>query len=452
MRLRTNCGKNHGGNNLSARQAKVDLTFAKADTRYLTHGLHPYPARMIPQVAKWLINHYALSLNDVVLDPYCGSGGVLVEARLNGINSIGVDINPLACLLARTKSTPINPKILEERTNDLLEDIEADLKKGIIVEVPSIQNLDFWFKENVSKDLALIRHHLFKIKEKDIRAFLSVCFSITVREASNTRGREFKLYRIPKDELEKYNPNAIELFKTHAQDAVARMKRYYDECDRKVYSHVLQGDTKKLSSIDPSILDRETATLVVTSPPYGDSRTTVAYGQFSRYSSLWLGFDKNSPLHSQHTMPKAFGLKPEELVMKVDNLCLGGQNAKEIHSVKSETFDDTINKIEREDEKRAREVTSYFVDSNECLKEMYKVLKKGKSYCCFVLGNRTVKRVKIPTDKILVELGKEIGFTHIKTLHRRIPTKRIPWENAPENITGAKGKTMSEENIIIWRV
>jgi tRNA G10 N-methylase Trm11 len=431
--------------------SEVDLTFAGGDTRYLTHGLHPYPARMMPLVARWLIDKYALSSDDVVLDPYCGSGGVLVESRLKGRNSIGVDINPLACLIARAKSTPIEPKLLEKRANDLLIDIENDLGK-VVVDVPSAPNLDYWFKESVSKDLALIRHYLLKIREKAIRAFLAVCFSITVREASNTRSREFKLYRIPEEELKKHNPNSFNIFKAHVNDAVKKMREFYERSNKEVYSYVLQGDTRKLTSIDPSKLAEETATLVVTSPPYGDSRTTVAYGQFSRYSSLWISFDKNSPFYDLGIITKKFGLSPEEIVMKVDNLSLGGQNAKETSPLKSKTLDDTISKIEKKDEKRAREVASYFVDSNECLKEIYKVLKKGKNHCCFVLGNRTVKRVQIPTDQILVELGREIGFKHVKTLHRRIPTKRIPWENAPENITGEKGKTMSEENIIIWKV
>lgn len=46
------------------------------DTQYLTHGLHPYPARMVPQIAKRLPQRYARE-NSVVLDPFCVSGGVL---------------------------------------------------------------------------------------------------------------------------------------------------------------------------------------------------------------------------------------------------------------------------------------------------------------------------------------------------------------------------------------
>jgi site-specific DNA-methyltransferase (cytosine-N4-specific) len=50
-----------------------------------------------------------------------------------------------------------------------------------------------------------------------------------------------------------------------------------------------------------------------------------------------------------------------------------------------------------------------------------------------------------------VEMAKKHGFEHIKTVYRRIPTKRIPWKNAPENMPGLKGETISQEAIIMWR-
>lgn len=58
-----------------------DWTFADADTQYMTHGLHPYPAGMIPQIANRLIERYSKP-RLTVLDPFCGSGSVLVESRL----------------------------------------------------------------------------------------------------------------------------------------------------------------------------------------------------------------------------------------------------------------------------------------------------------------------------------------------------------------------------------
>jgi hypothetical protein len=62
-----------------------------------------------------------------------------------------------------------------------------------------------------------------------------------------------------------------------------------------------------------------------------------------------------------------------------------------------------------------------------------------------------MRRIRIPTDQILVEIAEKHGLQHVRTIYRRIPTKRLPWKNAPENIPGMKGETISSEYIIIWR-
>jgi len=71
-------------------KAIEDWTFRKANTHEHIHGIHPYPARMIPQIARKLIKLYSKP-DDIVLDPFCGSGSVLAEAN----RAIGIDINPL---------------------------------------------------------------------------------------------------------------------------------------------------------------------------------------------------------------------------------------------------------------------------------------------------------------------------------------------------------------------
>ncbi|MCS7073857.1 MAG: DNA methyltransferase, partial [Bacteroidia bacterium] len=43
------------------------------------------------------------------------------------------------------------------------------------------------------------------------------------------------------------------------------------------------------------------------------------------------------------------------------------------------------------------------------------------------------------------------GFTHIETIIRNIPNKRMPNKNSPTNITGKKDETMNNEYIVIMR-
>lgn len=407
-------------------EVEEDWTFADADTQYLTHGFHPYPARMIPQIAKRLIERYSKP-KDIVLDPFCGSGGVLVEARLLNRNSIGVDINPLALILARAKTTPINPQYLKEYWRELKKKISMDIQKfkfrEIDVDPPKIPNLNYWFKPQVARELTIIKRYLDEIEDRDLYHFFATCFSITVREASNLRLNEYKIYRLPPEKLEKHDPNVFQIFVEHVEENIHRMADFYNLAPKDVICEVLFGDTRKIP------LEDETVDLVVTSPPYGDSRTTVAYGQFSRFSSLWLGLN-------------------EDIVMKVDEISLGG-GPRRIKELPSETLHKIVEEISKRSEQRSRDVLWFFVDLYECLKQLYRVFKKGKSYCCFVVGNRTVKRVQIPTDRIIVEFGEYLGFKHEITIYRRIPTKRMPWENAPENIPGRTCQTIARESIII---
>ncbi len=66
-----------------------------------THGFHAYPAGLHPDAAAEL-----LSLGQgPVLDPFCGGGTILVEALLAGRDSLGCDINPVATLVARARTT-----------------------------------------------------------------------------------------------------------------------------------------------------------------------------------------------------------------------------------------------------------------------------------------------------------------------------------------------------------
>ena len=107
--------------------------------------------------------------------------------------------------------------------------------------------------------------------------------------------------------------------------------------------------------------------------------------------------------------------------------------------------------IEKRNERRAKDVESYFADLGKCIMEFSRVLKPN-GHACIVIGNRTVSRVKIPTDRIIVEIGKEFNLEHVKTFYREIPTKKIPWANAPENIAGLKCETIKNESIIILRL
>lgn len=410
--------------------------FKDDDTKISNHGFHTYPAMMIPQVARRLIETYGKNAK-VLLDPFMGSGTALLEAKLHENFEIayGIDINPLSLLIAKAKTTPIDGKILLEEKNKLINrclesKFDANFNK-ISIEKPEFDNINFWFKKDVITDLAIIKKNIESIcvnnekLEKDIKDFFWVAFSETVRRVSNTRNSEFKLYRIAEPALKIHNPNTIAEFTKKVEFNLRQMIVFNKEA-KKCQINILAEDSRFKTSIPSNSVD-----IIVTSPPYGDSRTTVAYGQFSRLSSEWLNFNK-------------------KIVRNVDKISLGGIPAVNLkHNLCSKSLQKVLNEIENKDPQRVKDVLSFYIDFNECVRELDRVMKIG-GFLCFVVGNRTVKGVKIPTDDIIAELFKIQGdYKHHNTFIRNIPNKRMPKKNSPTNVKGVLDSTMNEEYIVI---
>ena len=409
-------------------QRKIDYSwdFNGAKTKSYTHGFHTYPAMFIPQVARRLLLTYSKK-GDTICDIFCGSGTALVESRLLSRNSYGIDLNPLAVFLAKVKTTPVNSKSLSREYLKLLDRI--DKIKNSEIKKPKFYNLEFWFKDQVITKLAKIKKAIKETKNTNVQNFFMVSFSETVRKVSNTKNGEFKLVRIKKEELEKHDPNVLETFKKITETNIRRMEEYYKDVNKNTWAKVIFGDSSKDNEIKENSID-----FIITSPPYGDSRTTVAYGQFSRLSAQWIDMFDN----------------PND-ASGVDNELLGGKKTQNLkHSLISKHLIETLRKIQKKDEKRARDVLSFYLGLNDCLKRAYKLLKKNK-YFCLVIGNRLVKQVRIPTDFIIAELAEKIGFVCEDITVRNIPGKRMPIKNSPTNVAGESEKTMTKESIVVLR-
>jgi site-specific DNA-methyltransferase (cytosine-N4-specific) len=406
------------------RKRRIDYSwdFRGENTKSYTHGFHSYPAMFIPQLARRLIQNCS-QVGDTVCDIFCGSGTALVESRLLGRNAYGIELNPLAALIAKVKTTPIKPELIQRNYLFLLSSInDCRPEKS---ELPTFFNLNFWFKENVIYDLTRIRRCISAIKNKDIKDFFWIAFSETARYVSNSRNGEFKLFRMSNEKLNNYNPDTISIFKKRAENAVIMMKDFYNDVDNDKWVKIIEGDSTKQYDIKDESID-----CIITSPPYGDSGTTVAYGQFSRLSLQWLDMIKDEDLH-------------------IDRKLAGGIVQKGIKDeLDSKSLSKALNVIAERDSKRAREVLAFYIDLNKAMVQAYRILKKNK-YFCVVIGNRTVKNVKLPTDFIVSELGDNIGFSTVDIIVRNIPNKRMPLKNSPTNIEGELGKTMHKESIVI---
>ena len=96
-----------------ARLNAIGWDFPTAKTGYLTHGLHPYPAKFIPQIPNALIQELS-SVGETIGDIFCGSGTTLLEALQLKRNAVGIDANPLAVLISKAKTTPLMESDFEE--------------------------------------------------------------------------------------------------------------------------------------------------------------------------------------------------------------------------------------------------------------------------------------------------------------------------------------------------
>ena len=235
---------------------------------------------------------------------------------------------------------------------------------------------------------------------------------------------EFKRYRLDERRLKDFNPNVFKTFIGNAYkylDVIESEKIPYKDFSLFLY------DVRKeipISNVD----------LVITSPPYGDSKTTVAYGQFSSFSFDWLK-----------------GLNPYgDSDLKLDSLCLGGKKIKEQVPLPSTSLYRTLYEIEKVDGKRALEVYSFFYDYFLSIKQIVRTLNDNANVC-FVVGNRTVKGVQIEMDFITAEFFESFGLTLENIFVREISNKRMPSKNSPSNKAGKTFNTMLYEYIVIMK-
>lgn len=409
-----------------------DWTFNGASTRELTHCYHDYPARMIPQVAGKLLDMFAAVDATLLFDPYCGTGTSLVEGLIRGLNVIGTDLNPLARLIAQAKtSTPDLEKVDQQIVK--FNRIALHSKFKMLKEsngIPGISRLEFWFKPIVIENLRRLYRFVDEIDDDQVRLFFQITFSETVRESSNTRNDEFKLYRYDAEKLKRFNPDVLEIMASKLKRNRAGLQKFLaimHNFKHPPVPHIYDFDTVEgipREKITPSSVD-----IVVTSPPYGDSHTTVAYGQYSRLSAAWLGL-----------------AEPE----KIDSKLMGGKNYKSIPNFQCDQLDTALNAIRKTDEKRAFEVAAFYSDLSASISHVAQAIKPG-GYACYVVGNRKVKGVVLPTDISVRYFFETWGYEYIDTFHRSIPNKRMPIRNSPTNAPGLVDSTMTQEHIVVMR-
>jgi len=399
------------------RNIKYDFTGQSYSSVY--PNLHRYPATMIPQIGIEIFKELEIKKGKM-LDPYCGSGSSFVVGLDRGLKEMeGFDINPLAVLISSAKFTKINPADLKakaKQVKDKLFEYSFNNDINIKIEFPDVYNIDFWFPERSKNELAMIKSLILNIGNQNTRRFFLVPYSETVRECSYTRNSEFKLFRMKEEDMKKFDPNCIDVFINKLDKAIYVYEHYYYPLlDGAKFHFGYSEFPEKENYYD----------VVLTSPPYGDSRTTVAYGQFSALTNEWLGIT---------------------YARQIDNMLMGGKTSKNKYSKGLMSY--YINQVEKVSLKRALEVSSFYFDLEKSIIDVSKSVKQGGKII-YVVGNRLVKDVLLPTDQFIAEKFEANGFRHLLTYERLLANKAMPSLNSPSNQSGVKRSTMTKEYIIV---
>ena len=268
--------------------------YADADTKYLTHNIHRYSSKFIPQIAARAIS-LLTQPGELVVDPYCGSGTTLLEAALLGRRCVGVDLNPLAVLIARVKTTPIPEAALDSLVCTLGNALTTN---GIDSSLPLFQELAAqevagtdqdprfncewyrkWFQPHVLRELIEIDRAIRAINCQELRDLAHVAFSNILRRSSNAHSG-YPNVMFDRNSPVKGSPVSPFL---KALSRNAKMTASLSNV-RASWSDVsvVKGDAASLP------IASGTVDAVISHPPYVGS---VPYAEYGALSLQWLGYE-----------------------------------------------------------------------------------------------------------------------------------------------------------------
>lgn len=345
-------------------------------------NIHWYPANFIPQIPSILIANLSKP-GSVVLDPFCGSGTTLVESARLGRVGIGIDINPLASLITKIKTTYIKPLKLEE----LLTRIEYLLENRLISEVliPDFPNKNRWFHKDTLNELGNILLLISNENEKIIQNLLQVCFSAILKKCCTQRDHYTYVAdnMFPKDDKELIYIDAKKEFLVQLKKTINSIINFYNDMEiqgidpKKLLSQykVKNEDSRSLKSIGDEEVD-----FIVTSPPYAN---VTDYTTGSRLSFYWLGIGD-----------------------------LQEYKKKEIGA--------------RWKRSRKRALHDYIDDIYKSFIQLKRVLKRGSYLCCVFGETSSIKKKTSLNLQLLTLLTNKLGFELMsESIQRNIYAKRI---------------------------
>ena len=420
-------------------------------TERLTHYLFRYPAKFHPPVARSLLDEFTKPSN-LVLDPFCGSGTLLVEALVSGRRCIGIDIDPVAAAVSAAKTHSVNPGHLKssaERLTTNLRRLErpeteynlrnmpgtdisprayADAASALRQWIPAIPNLGHWFRRYVVIDLARIRRAIETVDIPEThRRLFAVVLASTIRNASNAdpvpvSGLEVTAYMLRREAAGRVvNPYA--LFRTAMKKAVAAHRAFASAVVRGTSIRITQGNATDIGQHVRANVDA-----VITSPPYHGA---VDYYRRHQLEMYWLGAT-NSHAERLDLLPKYIG-RPKVPASHpfVQDGVLATALAKEWES-----------RIRDVDPARADAFRHYLVAMTKFFAGLASRLDKGKPVV-LVLGHSNWNKSEIPTTELFTEIAHS-NYWLDKTYY-------YPVQNRYMSYSRHNGANIDTEHVLVLR-
>lgn len=374
----------------------MDWEFENVSTDKYSATIHPYHARFIPQIPERFINQYTTP-GDTVLDPFNGSGTTTMVASTMGREGIGVDLNPLACLIARVKCGDYEVARLEHHVDWFLQEtrqateevsdvnsIEDIYQTDLEVSIPDFPNQEGWFMPQVLAEMGAIREKILRIEEEELKEFYLVALSATTKPLSKTQ--EDWTYigdnMVPDSDSNSLEPDnevkdVYSTFRNKVYNVLKGVKSYSKEQPAKVTIH--QKDAKSMEVIEDEEVD-----FCITSPPYVNA---VDYARYHRLSFYWLEY----PITDT---------KEDEV----------GARAKR---------------------GRASAIEQYFEESSSIYEEVFRTLKDGGEFI-LVIGNSQHKHEEIPTVSRVKAICQDIGYDIEGEIRRDLHRQSMSQKNITE--------------------
>ena len=265
--------ENNSSRLIQDRLRLTDWNFANRRNGHAVEAIHPYPAKFIPDIPKALLSALPLPDGTAVLDPFCGSGTTLVEAQRIGLPSVGIDLNPIACLISRVKTAPAPLNI--DRMAEEIADAARNNRNPKRWDIP---NVDHWFKPEIQDSVAAIVQEIGIRQENESNDVLRLALSsIIVRVSNQESDTRYAAIDKPVTKVDVFD---------YFLAACRKISRALTTREWKPLPQplIIEADTLK---VDPVVIGMPVG-MVITSPPYPNA---YEYWLYHKYRMWWLGFD-----------------------------------------------------------------------------------------------------------------------------------------------------------------